>query len=104
MRILASISITLFYCLFASSGSPLSSSRIKIEKSEASTIYKYLSSSSKRVSKDDDPLQFKNAFNKTPANRFIEGPLSQSALYFSYIVSLHSPRSLRMKSGLSPPA
>lgn len=99
MRILASISITIFYCLFASAGVTANSSLVKLEKGDASSIYKIFNNGSKKLSKDDDPV-----INHGPSdNRLIPTSVLLHNTFFSRNISRHNPRFLRIKSSLSPP-
>lgn len=100
MRVFASISITLFYCLFASAGTSASTSLVKLEKTEAASCFKIFSNGLKKISKDDDPVLDHGKLKKDDKAEFI----SYRPIFFSPIISLHHPRTLRIKSSLSPPA
>ena len=100
MRILTSLSLTIFYCLFVSNGQATVTSLAKFEKADAASIYKIFNGGNKKLSKDDDPLL---------PHSIAERKLSPLPLYLTenvpdFIVPLHHPRTLRIKSSLSPPA
>ena len=99
MRILTSLSLTIFYCLFVSNGQATVTSLTKLEKADANSIYKVLNGSNKKVSKDEDPILSDHISER----KLDLLPLYTAEKFSSFIVPLHHPRALRIKSSLSPP-
>ncbi len=99
MRVLTSLSLTIFYCLFVSNGQATVTSLTKIEKADATSIYKILNGTNKKLSKDDDPILPHHVSERKLAVL----PLYIAENFSFFIVPLHHPRTLRIKSSLSPP-